>query len=243
MKTFKEIENKINENRDKIAANNARIKELESATKADFDKLVNIYGFCGALKSEEYKKIKAQDEENAPQIENIKRHNELLEILVLILEENAKAAYISETLPEIVKTFTKYNGKPYGPKTKEAIKEEIKKALNISVYADADGKKIGIVPLNNEGYSYGVSYEVYAPAYDFKYITPENKINGAAFENAPNPYKYTEEPGTAALEVINAKIDAIRAYKAAKAAADKYNELKPDTMKYLQIDSNLYRIF
>lgn len=55
-----------------------------------------------------------------------------------ILYENARIALYEEVMPKALEVWNKYVGKPYGEKTKEKIKNEVKDATGCWFYAYSD---------------------------------------------------------------------------------------------------------
>ena len=81
--------------------------------------------------------------------------NELaaLEIETKIRHDNLRRMIYTEALPIALDILRKYNGKPYGEKTKQKIIDEMKTRFNCALYlSNSYGGKIDLVPLNGELY-------------------------------------------------------------------------------------------
>ena len=135
MKKFTEILKEVNKTYQKI-------KELEEKTK----ELQNTYLNIMDLK-ERHEKIKAVEND----IARIEEKKKDLQITVKILNSNAKIALYNEVMPEVLEVLAKYKNKPYGPKTEEKIKDEIKEKTNCSFYISTrySSQEYHIIPLGN----------------------------------------------------------------------------------------------
>lgn len=118
-------------------ANRANIERL----KTDIDSL-NCKGELAATRGESIfseerraaiKEVIARIKANEAAIARKCSELYIAEVKTRILKENAKAALFAEAYPVILDIFKKYSGKPYGEKTREKIRLEIK-AAGYSVY-------------------------------------------------------------------------------------------------------------
>ena len=83
--------------------------------------------------------------------------NELaaLEIETKIRHDNLRRMIYNEALPIALDILRKYNGKPYGEKTKEKISAEMKARCNCSLYLHRGySADIDITPLNGDGHNH-----------------------------------------------------------------------------------------
>lgn len=110
MKKFAEILKEVNKTYQTI-------KEVEEKTK----ELQNTYLTIMDLKERHEKRKNVENE--MVMLEEKKKD---LQITIKILNSNAKIALYTETIPIVLEVLAKYKNKPYGPKTEEKIKDEIK---------------------------------------------------------------------------------------------------------------------
>lgn len=108
-----------------------------------------------------------------------------LQITIKILNSNAKIALYSETLPIVLEVLAKYKNKPYGPKTEEKIKDEIKEKTNCSFYINSryGSQTYHIIPLEFSGNAYNIEC---CPKYidgKQKKLLEENKIQVLGFSD------------------------------------------------------------
>ena len=176
-----------------------------------------------------FKELCRKARANAEQIAETENKIKELEISYRILTENAKHAITAAALDAIEAATAKYNGKQYGPKTKSAIYEEVKKAGIAFFFKNNHSLQVELLtPEGFTSYDYSLKCNIYGN-YSEPFITAENKLDFKK-ENAPNPYRLTENPAEIAKEIIKAYKALEEATKAAKAAQDYYNSIIPDTM-------------
>ena len=108
-----------------------------------------VYGILNKI--EENKKSISDYSEKLKQLSKgghcIEEHNEVADIGIEarirgiennILYDNARIALYEEVMPKALEVWNKYVGKPYGEKTKEKIKNEVKDATGCWLYAYSD---------------------------------------------------------------------------------------------------------
>lgn len=210
MKSYKDILKQISETRESIEAKTAEIMRLDY-TEERRQAAAN----GGYFNNKGYKELYNAAQANADAISKLSKEIYNAEIETRILRANARAALLAEALPVILKAFEKYNGKPYGEKTRDKIREEVKKA-GYSFYIDGhENYKIVVYTLDENGYRTHAD-EATGAAYDeaghiASIITKDNKINIANVIIKPYGDKYTENTTEAAAQTA----DAIRAYSEA----------------------------
>ena len=118
MKKFNAIIREVNQTQQKI-------KEVEEKTKKFRNTYINIIDL---KERHEKRKIVEND------IAKLEEKKEDLEITIKILNSNAKIALYNEVLPVVLEVLEKYKNKPYGPKTEEKIKNEIKEKTKCGFY-------------------------------------------------------------------------------------------------------------
>lgn len=143
MKKFIEILDDIKQTNEAIKAAEARENEL-----------VEGYMTVCDLR-ERHEARKAVENE---MLENSERKKDLM-LTKKILTNNAKIALFNEVLPVALEILKKYNGKPYGEKTREKIAEEIKAATNCRFYINSRyaSRAFEIYPVDISGNDYNIS--------------------------------------------------------------------------------------
>lgn len=116
-------------------------------------------------------------------LENIANNIQITEIEIALIKENATMLFFKEYMPMVIYILKKYNGKSYGPKTREKIRDEIKKELNIGFYVNTTSYHCTacIYPLNKDHYT---DYSIkacectqYSHNSQNYILTTDNKIN------------------------------------------------------------------
>lgn len=111
---------------------------------------------------------------------------EPLNIELKIRHDNLRRMIYDATLPAVLDILKKWDGKPYGEKTKQKISDEMKTRFNCALYlSNTYGGKIGLIPLNGEGYTnYNFKYDEFDIYTRYKdgqqiHVLNNNRINGA----------------------------------------------------------------
>ena len=100
-----------------------KINELDEKTK----ELRNTYLNIKDIK-ERHEKMRTVENE----LMSLEEKKKDLQITIKILKSNAKIALYNEVLPVVLEVLEKYKNKPYGPKTEQKIRDEIKgKGYNV----------------------------------------------------------------------------------------------------------------
>lgn len=88
----------------------------------------------------------------------MKKKKEDLEIAIKILNSNAKIALFNEVMPQVLEVLAKYKNKPYGPKTEQKIKDEIKEKTKCGFYISViySSQEYNIFPLEFIGNTYDI---------------------------------------------------------------------------------------
>lgn len=114
---------------------NAIQKEIEKAYKTieenknKLDELIESYSSIKDIK-EKVKQHKLVEKDMIKLNDEIKD----LTISIKILNSNAKIALFNEVMPKVLEVLAKYKNKPYGPKTEQKIKDEIKEKTKCGFY-------------------------------------------------------------------------------------------------------------
>lgn len=118
MKKFADIIKEVNQTEQKI-------KEVEEKTKEIRKTYLNIMNI-----KERHEKRKTVEND----IVKLEEKKKDLEITIKILNSNAKIALFNEVIPQVLEVLAKYKNKPYGQKTEQKIKDEIKEKINCGFY-------------------------------------------------------------------------------------------------------------
>lgn len=235
MKDYRSIYKEIEANKTTIAAALVEIDKL--SYKEERAELVKKDGRMG-----DYKALRAKAEQNAGKIAELSNNIYLLKVENLILSDNMQAAIAAEALPAILAAGKKYEGKKHGPKTADAIREEVKKA-GFFVYISSDGMTAHVSVVNPENMcsDYRFPDIKIHTRYNAPFVTKENKINFTAAETETPAYIEDTKSRAAAV------IEAYNKYYAAREAADKarheLNSIMPDGRCYTGTETVYKTIF
>lgn len=162
MKKFNDIIKEVNKTYKKI-------NEVEEKTK----ELQNTYLTIVNLKERHEKRKTVENE-----LVRLEEKKKDLQITIKILNSNAKIALYNETLPIVLEVLAKYKNKPYGPKTDEKIKDEIKEKTNCSFYISTrySSQEYHIIPLEFSNNNYNIECGSKCIDGKQKKLLEENKI-------------------------------------------------------------------
>lgn len=218
MKNYKAIKEEIKANLAKIKENDNKIEALdmiqERRAAADIKDFAKV------------KELRQESEKNADKIAALCDESYKLKIINSILSDNEAAAMFNEVMPIIKSAFAKYEGKPYGEKTSEKIREEVKKS-GFCFYIDGFMKKdtIKVYEIEN-GYKTGSCKEIEIHEYKNPFIDSENKIRVA--ESEPTIYEhYTENPEERAAEILRLHQEYKRAAEILQKAQSELSSVLP----------------
>lgn len=218
MKAYKDILKDIRKNRERIEAKTAEIMKLDFSE----ERRAAVHN-GGIFNNKALKEYHEAAEANADAIRKLSDEIYNAEVMQRILYANARAALIVEALPVILKACEPYNGKPYGEKTKEKIREEVKKAGFGFYFSGYKYSDIEIYKLSADGYYMNrETGEGTAAAYDeaghiASFLTNDNKLNIANVVIKASGDKYTDNPTQAAKKTAKA----IKAYREATKEIEK----------------------
>lgn len=232
MKTLEQIKKEIAKKAQKIEANEKEIMQI--------DFIEERRAAADAQDFNEVKRLREAAKANEEKEKALSAEIPLLQIQIAILKENAKAAIVAEYLPKIAEILKKYNGKRYGEKTRDKVREEARNN-GFSFYFDSNNT-ICLFPLTN-GYRYGSDYDCKVKTnYDTPYITEENVLQFDKVESR-TAYRYTENPAKKAKEISKAFEKMQKAAEAAEALQSEYNSIIPEAMPRMNKVSKYNRIF
>ena len=227
---------KFNEILKEVSQTYQTIKETEEKAK----ELQNTYLTIVNLKERHEKRKTVEDE-----LVRLKEKKKDLQITIKILNSNAKIALYSETLPIILEVLAKYKNKPYGPKTEEKVKDEIKEKTNCSFYISTrhSSQEYNIIPLEFSNNNYNIECGSKCIDGKQKKLLDENKIQVLEFSDITLYYTSKEY-----IENIPKRIKELkRLYKKAyekqqelEKICSEYNNLIVGNIKKIFKDKNIY---
>nr|DAL95124.1 MAG TPA: hypothetical protein [Caudoviricetes sp.] len=229
MKTFNEIQKEIE-----------NTYKLINKKKEKLDQLIGTYSSIKDIK-EKVKQHKAVEKDMCKLNEEIKD----LTISIKILNSNAKIALYSETMPVVLEVLAKHKNKPYGPKTEQKIRDEIKEKTNCSFYISDryNSQEYHIIPLEYSGNTYNIECGPKFIDGKQKKLLDENKIQALEFSDITLYYTSKEY-----IDNIPKRIkDLKRLYKKAyekqqelEKICSEYNSLAVGNIKNIYKDKNIY---
>ena len=142
MKKFNEIIKEVNQTRQNIKEVEKKINELQ-------DTYLNIMNL-----KERYEKRKTVEND----IAKLEEKKKDLQITIKLLNSNAKIDLFNEVMPQVLEVLARYKNKPYGTKTEQKIKNEIKEKTNCSFYISSiySSQEYHIFPLEFSGNIYNI---------------------------------------------------------------------------------------
>ncbi len=229
MKKFNEIIKEVNKTYQKI-------KEVEEKTK----ELQNTYLTIVNLKERHEKRKTVENE-----LVRLEEKKKDLQITIKILNSNAKIALYSETMPIVLEVLAKYKNKPYGPKTEEKIKDEIKEKTNCSFYISTrySSQEYHIIPLEFSNNNYNIECGSKCIDGKQKKLLDENKIQVLEFNDLALYYASKEYIDNIPKRIKELK----RLYKKAyekqqelEKICSEYNNLAVGNIKNIYKDKHIY---
>lgn len=224
MKTFNEIQKDIEKAYQTIKENNKKIDELVNTYS-------NIIGF-----KEKIAQKRAVEKDMCELNEEIKG----LTITIKILNSNAKIALFNEVMPQALEVLAKYKNKPYGPKTEQKIKDEIKEKTNCSFYINS--QEYHIIPLE---FSNNYNIECGSKCIDGKQkkLLIDNKIQVVKFEELS--LYYTSKEYIENIQVRTNKLKelykkAVEKQKELDAVCSEFNSLAVGNIKHIYSGKRIY---
>lgn len=168
-----------------------------------------------------------------------------LQITIKILNSNAKIALFNETMPIVLEVLTKYKNKPYGPKTEEKIKDEIKEKTNCSFYISTrySSQSYHIIPLEFSNNNYNIECGTKCIDGKQKKLLDENKIQVLNFNDFTLYYTSKEYIDNIPKRIKELKKLYKKAYEKQqelKKICSEYNNLCVGNIKNIYKDKNIY---
>lgn len=229
MKTFNEIQKEIE-----------NTYKLINKKKEKLDQLIDTYSSIKDIK-EKVKQHKAVEKDMCKLNEEIKD----LTISIKILNSNAKLSLYNEALPVVLEVLAKYKNKPYGPKTEEKIRDEIKEKINCSFYISDrySSQEYHIIPLEFSGNTYDIECGSKYIDGKQKKLLEENKIQSLEFNDLTLYYTSKEYIDNIPKRIKELKRLYKKAYEKQQELAtlcSEYNSLAVGNIKNIYKDKNIY---
>lgn len=229
MKTFNEIQKDIEKAYQTIKENNKKIDELANTYS-------NIRGF-----KEKIAQKRAVEKDMCKLNEEIKS----LTITIKILNSNAKIALFNEVMPQALEVLAKYKNKPYGPKTEQKIKDEIKEKTNCSFYINEryNSQEYHIIPLEFSGNTYSIECGPKFENGEQKKLLINNKIQVVEFEELNLYYtskEYIENIPQRINQLKKLYEKAVEKQKELDTICGEFNSLAVGNIKHIYSDKRIY---
>ena len=229
MKTFNEIQKDIEKAYQTIKENNKKI-----------DELVNTYSNIMDFK-EKIAQKRAVEKDMRKLNEEIKG----LTITIKILNSNAKIALFNEVMPQALEVLAKYKNKPYGPKTEQKIKDEIKEKTNCSFYINEryNSQEYHIIPLEFSGNTYNIECGPKFENGEQKKLLINNKIKVVEFEELSLYYtseEYIENIPQRIKQLKKLYKKAVEKQKELDTVCGEFNSLAVGNIKHIYSDKHIY---
>lgn len=164
------------------------------------------------------------------------------------INNNLRVVAINNALPVIAEEFKKFDGKPYGEKTRQKIADAIKERCGTRAYIDRefytsvfDSLTMYSDILTGHGVTVYTEYNQETQKRP-ELLTADNKINGDAFDTLISPEPLTDYivcPVAYVAELDSFKEAAEEAKNALIDACNNYNSLCSDRNKWLSTYYNL----
>lgn len=229
MKKFNDILKEVNKTYQTIKEVDAKINELQNT-------YLNIMDF----------KERREQKNVENDIVILEEKKKELQITVKILNSNAKIALYNEVMPEVLEVLAKYKNKPYGPKTEEKIKDEIKEKTNCSFYISTrySSQEYHIIPLEFSGNAYNIECGSKCIDGKQKKLLDENKIQALEFDDITLYYTSKEYIDNIPKRIKELERLYKKAYEKQQELAgicSKYNNLAVGNIKNIYKDKNIYQ--
>ena len=212
------------------------IKKIDEKT----EELQNMYLNIVNLKERHEKRKTVEND-----LVRLEKKKKDLQITIKILNSNAKIALFNETLPIVLEVLAKYKNKPYGPKTEEKIKDEIKEKTNCSFYISTrySSQSYNIIPLEFSSNNYNIECGTKCIDGKQKKLLDENKIQVIEFNDLTLYYTSKEYIDNIPKRIKELKKLYKKAYEKQQelaAICSEYNNLAVGNIKNLYKDKNIY---
>ena len=229
MKKFADIIKEVNQTRQKI-------KEVEEKTKEIRNTYLNIMDI-----KERHEKMKTVEND----IIRKEEKKTDLQITIKILNSNAKIALFNEITPIVLEVLAKYKNKPYGPKTEQKIKDEIKDKTGCGFYISSrySSQEYHIFPLEFNCNTYDIECGTKCENGKQKNLLDDNKIQVHELNDLTIYYDSKEYIDNIPKRIKELKKLYKKAYEKQQELeklCSKYNSLAVGNIKNIYKDKNIY---
>lgn len=229
MKKFNAIIREVNQTQQKI-------KEVEERTK----EIRKTYSNITDVKKR-HEKIKTVEND----IAKLEEKKIDLQITIKILNSNAKIALFNEVIPQVLEVLEKYKNKPYGPRTEEKIKDEIKEKAKCGFYISKrySLQEYHIFPLEFNGNTYDIECGTKFIDGKQKNLLDDNKIQVPELNNLTLYYTSKEYIDNIPKRIKELKKLYKKAYEKQQELekiCSAYNSLTVGSIKNIYKDKNIY---
>lgn len=229
MKKFNEIIKEVNQTRQNIKEVEEKSKEIRKT----YSDIIDI--------KKRHEKMKAVEND----IAKLEEKKEDLQITIKILNSNAKVALYNETLPVILEVLAKYKNKPYGPKTEQKIKDEIKEKTKCGFYISKrySSQEYHIFPLKFNGSTYDIECGTKYIDGKQKKLLEDNKIQVPELNDLTLYYSSKEYIDNIPKRIKDLKKLYKKAYEKQQELekiCSKYNNLTVGNIKQIYSDKHIY---
>ena len=168
-----------------------------------------------------------------------------LQITIKILNSNAKIALFNEVMPQVLEVLTKYKNKPYGPRTEEKIKDEIKEKTNCGFYISKrySSQEYHIFPLKFNGNTYDIECGTKYIDGKQKNLLYDNKIQVPELNDLTIYYsskEYIDNIPKRIKELKNLYKKAYEKQQELEKICIEYNSITVGNIKNIYKDKNIY---
>lgn len=229
MKKFSDIIKEVNQTQQNI-------KEVEEKTKQIRNTYLNIMDI-----KKRHEKMKTVEND----IISLEEKKEDLKITIKILNSNAKIALYNEALPVVLEVLAKYKNKPYGPKTEQKIKDEIKEKTNCGFYISSrySSQEYHIFPLEFSSNTYNIVCGTKYIDVKQKSLLDDNKIQVPELNDLTIYYTSKEYIDNIPKRIKELKKLYKKAYEKQQELekiCSEYNNLAVGNIKNIYKDKNIY---
>ena len=229
MKKFNAIIKEVNQTQQKI-------KEVEEKSKEIRNTNSNIMDI-----KKRREKMKTVENE----LLRLEEKKEDLQITIKILNSNAKIALYNEVMPQVLKVLEKYKNKPYGPKTEQKIKDEIKEKTKCGFYISVrySLQEYHVFPLEFHGNTYDIECGTKFIDGKQKNLLEDNKIQVPELKDLTIYYSSKEYIDNIPKRIKELKKLHKKAYEKQKELekiCSEYNSLTVGNIKNIYKDKNIY---
>lgn len=225
MKTFKEIMQDIKSAR-------MQLEESKATEKALTDKWLSEYD---REKRKETYKDYTQD------LIKAEKATKNLSLTIKFLQNNARISLFHDVMPVLLDILSKYEGKPYGEKTREKIAKELEERIGARAYISTryDTDEIRIYPSN----SFGNTYTITVGTKPNEHILIDNKIQILPIESFSIWYinkRYFEDIQAAIVEMETLYNKAYSMQKELDSVCGAFNKYAVEGISSIYCDKRIY---